>query len=164
MSKKPIKETDNYQLDWYKSARSVKNFDDLKTFIGHLLDDYEHDYGTYVHAVSASALATISFVGKDLSGFQAGEVMWQLIRALMFSDNKCGLKIINYDDMLYPKHSAKFEKYISEEVWECIQKEALNNLADAAANDIPVNPLVVAHWQSIIEGTVPYGYTVMRGL
>ena len=164
MSKTPITEEDNLQEEWYKIAESTTDLMQLTTFIGHLMDDYEHDYDTYVHAVSASALASIYVTGKELSGFQAGCVMWQIIRKMLYDQNKTGLKIVDYDNFLYPQYSHHFDKYISKETWSRIQEEAANKLAEAAKNTDYVSPKVIDHWISIIEGNVPFGYSVEKEL
>lgn len=164
MSKTPITEEDNLQEEWYKIAESTTDLSQLVTFIGHLMDDYEHDYGTYVHAVAASALATVYATGKELSGFQAGCVMWQIIRKMLYANNKTGLKLIDYDEFLFPQYKHHFDKYISEETWSRIQEEAANKLAEAAKNTSYVSPKVIDHWVSIIEGNVPFGYSVEKEL
>lgn len=164
MSKMPITEEDNLQEEWYKIAKSTTDLTQLTTFIGHLMDDYEHDYGTYVHAVAASALATVHVAGKGLSGFQAGCVMWQIIRKMLYDNNKTGLKLVDYDEFLYPQYKHHFDKYISQETWSRIQKEAANKLAEAAKNTDYVSPKLIDHWMSIIEGNVPFGYSIEKGL
>lgn len=82
--------------------------------------------------------------------------MWDFIRGYMYPLNECGLKIVNYDEMLFPQYKHKFEKVISKETWESIQKKArekLDNIEDA-------HPDIIQHWQSIVDGNVPYGYRV----
>lgn len=82
--------------------------------------------------------------------------MFDFIRDWNFSNNKCGLKIIDYDDMLYPQYYDKFKKTISRETFEELQKEAEENLK----NTEYAHPNVVAHWQSIVDGKVPFGYKI----
>ena len=82
--------------------------------------------------------------------------MWDFIKDWSFSGNKCGLRIVDYDNMLYPQYDDKFEKTISASIWESLQKEAAENLKDRPT----AHPTVIAHWQSIVDGKVPFGYTV----
>lgn len=92
-----------------------------------------------------------------ITGFQVGAVMWEFIRRWEFTSNKTGLKILNYDNMLYPQMADKFEKKISRGVWNLLQKEAKERLekdGESAADS------VVAHWRSIVAGKVPFGYVV----
>ena len=58
--------------------------------------------------------------------------MWQLIRHRSYPGNKTGLRIIDYDKFLYPQYEDDFtQKAISKSMWECIQKEAENNIKEA---------------------------------
>ena len=131
-------------------------------FINHVMNDYIHDYGTVCHAISACAIAAAWAANETpgacggITGFQAGFVMWDFIKQWEFSSNKCGLKILDYDNMLYPQYEGKFDKIISKDVWALLQKQANENLKDTsyAANE------VVAHWQKIACGEVPFGYVV----
>ena len=146
---------------WFKTARSIKSVSDLKDFYSSLFNDYVHDYGTMVHAIGAFAVAAAS-LGADtmgITGFQAGFVMWDFIQNWTYTHNKTGLKIVDYDNMLYPQYDYKFDKTISPETWSALQKEAAEKLA--AAGDY-AHPDVVEHWRSIANGEVPFGYKVRR--
>lgn len=146
--------------EWFTQAKNIKDTKELMAFIDHLFNDYVHDYGTVVHAISASVLAT-AWMGvsmEDITGFQAGFILWGFIKNWSYSNNKTGLRIINYDDMLYPQHEEKFNKKISSSTWNALQKEAKILLETSC--DYPTNPDVVAHWQSIVDGVVPFGYEV----
>lgn len=152
------KEFKDIKKDWFKQARCIKTTNGLIKFINHLLNDYEHDYGTVVHAISAMALATawMSASIEGITGFQAGCVMWDFVRYWLFEDNKVGLKLFNYDDMLYPQNEYKYEKTISEDVWKKLKEEAQNKLS----SDSNAHPTVIKHWESIVDGKVPFGYEV----
>ena len=82
--------------------------------------------------------------------------MWDFIRQWMYPNNMCGLKLVNYDNMLYPQDSDHFEKTISSDVWNKIQAQAKELLAETTN----AHPVVRAHWQSIVDGQVPFGYVV----
>ena len=82
--------------------------------------------------------------------------MWDFIRDWTYSNNKCGMKITDYDDMLYPQYGYKFEKTISTDTWHAIQEEAKKRLAETDY----AHPNVKAHWESIIAGNIPFGYTI----
>jgi hypothetical protein len=149
---------------WKKNAREVEA-KDLQAFLEHLNDAYDHDYGTIVHACAAAALAGASAMNKQeqggITGFQAGAVMWEFIRAWGFHDNRCGMRLVDYDNMLYPQYAPSFEKTIDAGTWEQMQKRA-QELIDAAgdAEVGKVHPNVQAHWQSVVDGAVPFGYRV----
>ena len=141
-------------------SRLLKRF---PLFMDHVMNDYVHSYGTVCHAVAACGIAAAYAANKmdgargGLTGFQASFVMWDFIRQWQYSYNKCGLRIVDYDNMLYPQYEDKFQKTITKDVWESLQREAKKSLenSDYAAER------VVRHWQSIVNGKVPFGYRVV---
>ena len=159
MDKQAITEEMHLEKEWFEQASKIRTTDELVPFIDHVLNDYIHDYGTACHAVSACTLAA-AWVGcgrEGLTGFQAGFVMWDFIMNWTKKGNKCGLKLVDYDDFLYPQYAEKFDKTIKSEVWTSIQEEARKNLEDCRH----CAPNVVAHWQSIVQGNVPFGFRVV---
>ena len=145
---------------WYVDTKEVRNTDDLKRFVDHLMNDYRHDYGTVCHALSASAVAACwaadGHAQGGITGFQAGVVMWEFMRN--WNGIKFPSKLLQYKDMLYPQHEEKFEKTINKETWEWLKKEAVDKII--TAKDGMVHPHVFAHWKSIVAGIVPFGYMV----
>lgn len=158
--RKFITEEDHLEKEWFEQARNM-TMDKLPEFINHILNDYHHDYGTACHAVAACAIAAAWAADNKvgLTGFQAGFVMWDFIRQWEFTSNKCGLKIVNYDNMLYPQYEEKFDKVIPDYVWEKLQEQAKKELEGI---DAYVSDYVVDHWRSIANGVVPFGYTVVE--
>lgn len=161
-----ITEEQHLEKEWYNEAK-VQTIETLPAFISHIMNDYEHDYGTICHAVSACALAAAYAVNRHpqggITGFQAGFVMWDFIKQWMFENNKTALKIINYDDMLYTQHEEKFDKVIQKEIFESIQEEAKNLLDEYESTPEDqryVHPDVIKHWESIVAGNVPFGYRI----
>ena len=160
MSRKPITEDMNLQDEWHKKAKSMKP-EDLPEFFRHLTEDYHHDYGTVCHAMAAIGLAAMWAFNKSegarggITGFQAGCVMWEVIRHMNYEDNKCGLRLLNMDDLLYPQYEHKFCS-ISSDTWEAVKKEAQKRLSGRGA----AHPDVVAHWESIVNGKVPFGLKI----
>ena len=67
--------------------------------------------------------------------------MWQVIREWNFQNNKTGLKILDYDDLLYPQYKASFVS-ISSKIWESVKKEAQNKINQ---NNDKVEKWKVAH-------------------
>lgn len=155
--------TEEMQLEqkWFENAKK-QTLETLPAFMNHILNDFCHDYGTICHAISACALAAVWAADNSeqggVTGFQAGFIMWDFVKQWQYKDNRTGLKIINYDDMLYPQYKFKFvEKSISQKTWKNLQNEAKRLLekdrdfADAR---------VLEHWESIVSGVVPFGYNV----
>ena len=148
------------EKEWFKQAEK-QTLKTLPDFINHVMNDYSHDYGTVCHAVAACALAAAWAANEEpnggITGFQASFVMWDFIKQWSFTHNKTGLRIVDFDNMLYPQYENKFNKTISKDLWERLQDEAKNLLAESGRN---ANPAVVSHWKSISAGVVPFGYTV----
>lgn len=131
--------------------------DKLPEFINHLLNDYTHDYGTICHAIAAGAVATAWAMNNDphggITGFQAGAVMWEFVRNWMHEDGP--MKLVRYDTMLYPQYEDHYDKVISKSTFDYLQEKARENLERGEAH-----PSVMAHWQSIVDGNVPFGYSI----
>lgn len=159
-----ITEEDHLEEVWFKQAKE-QTLETLPDFINHVMNDYYHDYGTVCHAISACAIAAAYAADNSdsggITGFQAGCIMWDFIHQWMYSGNKCGMRIVDYDNMLYPQYGYKYEKTISSGTWQSIQKEAKKNLDDYHSGvDHCVAQPVLDHWQSIVDGEIPFGYTI----
>lgn len=130
-------------------------------FINKAMSIEDINYSTVVDCVAASAIAGAEAANNHknggITGFQAGYVMWQFVRNYLCEYNRCGLKLVDFDDMLYPQYKKRFEKVITKDVWENLQKEAKLRLAECGDN---MSREVRFHLQSIVHGVVPFGYTV----
>ncbi len=51
------------------------------------------------------------------------------------------------------------DKVLSQSIWETLQKEAKDLLEN---NTQGAHPEVIAHWQSIVDGNVLFGYMVKK--
>lgn len=163
MDKVVITEEMHLEKEWFEQAREQK-LETLPEFMNHILNDYCHSYGTICHAISACALAAAWAANNSnqggITGFQAGCVMWDFIRQWSYSSNKCGLAIINYDKMLYPQYENRFcKKTISPYTWASLQKRARELLEETNAGELAADR-VIEHWQNIVNGIVPFEYTV----
>ena len=131
---KNITEKDGVQKEWYEAAKK-QTLKTLPAFLSGLMTDYGHDYGTICHALAAGAIATASAMNAAPQGgitrFQGGSVMWEFIRHWNFQSNKTGLRIIDYDNFLYPQYCDKYQKTLTEGTWKAIQAEAEKQIADA---------------------------------
>lgn len=160
MSRKPITEDMRLQDEWYKRAKNMKP-EDFLDFANELSKRYEHDYGTVCHAMAAIGLAAMyAFNETDgarggITGFQAQCVMWLVIQHMNYENNKCGLRLLDMDKLLYPQYEYEFCS-ISSDTWDAVKKEAQELLKENAT----VHPDVVAHWQSIASGKVPFGLKI----
>lgn len=157
-----IIEEQHLEKEWFAEARE-QTIETLPNFINHIMNDYQHDYGTICHALSACALAAALAANKHeqggITGFQAGFVMWDFVKEWMYDKNRTALRIVNYDHMLYPQYEEKFDKVISKRTFESIQKAAQEDL-DRIKNGEEAHPDVIKHWESIVAGNVPFGYEI----
>ena len=158
-----INEEMHIEKEWFAEAKKQRLMT-LPDFINHVMNDYEHDYGTVCHAIAACALAATWAANNEdgarggITGFQAGFVMWDFIRQFMYEDNKCGLRIIDYDKMLYPQYEDFFGKHISPEVHDALMKRSEELLKEKDH----VHPDVIKHWKAIATGHMPFGYVVAK--
>lgn len=143
-----------------EKRKNINTVYDLKNYIEDVEKKYNYDYGVAPIAIAQATLATAWYLAKEMgiTGFQSSFVMWDFIRDWSYSDNVCGLKLVNYDDMLYPQYEHKFNKTISKDILENLQKQAKKNLEEKEF----AHPNVIAHWKSIVDGNVPFGYKVVN--
>lgn len=141
-----------------KERKNINSLDELINYIQNIKDNYNIGYGTAPRAIAQATLATAWYLSDvfGITGFQASCVMWDFIRDWSFSGNECGLKIVDYDNMLYPQYDYNFQKTISRDTFEALQEAAKKRLerSEFAHSD------VVKHWQSIVDGNVPFGYII----
>jgi hypothetical protein len=142
---------------WYSEA-AKQTVETLPAFIKMLIEYPVHDYNTTAYATSAATLGASWAMAEyyGITGFQAGCIMWEYIQNWGLSYKNKPLRIVNYDDMLYPMYDYKFTT-IDIRTWKWVQERAkeLYNDGNCVACDS-----VIDHWKSIIDGKVPFGYTV----
>lgn len=160
MEKKRITEEIGLDKEWYAEAKEM-TAEKLPEFIRHLTEDYSHDYGTIIKAMGAAAIAAVNAIDNSdqggITGFQASCLNLEFLRNWYYTSNKCGLRLIDYDKMLYPQYYDRFNT-ISATTWKKIQETAKTylNSYDLASD------AVRKHWKSIVDGVVPFGYTVVE--
>lgn len=140
---------------WYAKAKEVSNVDELTEFIKWIFSQ-EADYELSVHAVSAIAIAA-TWCGENkygLTGFQGSVVGLQYLMHWTY-ENCIGIKVTDYTEMLYPQNRRHFEKNISADMFSDIQKRAAKLLEEGGGV-----PFVRQHWESIVNGDVPFGYKI----
>lgn len=144
-----------------EKREKIKTFDELVEFLQDVEKNYNYGYGVAPRAMAQASLAVAWYLADKfgITGFQAGFVMWDFIRGWNGFDNECGMKLVDYDKMLYPQYSGHFEKTIPSDVWYALQKKAKKGLEEADSG-ITVSHEVRQHWQSIVDDHVPFGYTV----
>jgi hypothetical protein len=143
---------------WSKKLNERVTVEELPEFLTEMLKD-SNDYGSIARALGYGAVVTARAMDRSpqggITGFQAGFVMWTFIRERQYSSNKCGLKILDFDKLLYPQYDDYFTNTISTSNWKILQEEAKKNLVSRGATD-----RIRAHWQSIADGVLPFGFVV----
>lgn len=146
-------------LLWMDRARNVK-FETLSDFLKEVHDDIPLSYGNICHKIAIAAMAaSYAFEHSDQGGitvFQSGAVMWDFVCA--WTTDYDPQKFIHYKDMLYPQMDYKFTT-ISKETFAWLQAEAKRSLADNNSG-FGMHPDVVKHQKEIIDGKIPFGYTL----
>lgn len=144
----------------YEKADKVKNKKDLDKLLKEVIKSKDLDYGKIVYAICGCMIATCNYINRSevggITGFQASFIGWEMVRELMIYDNKTSMKIVDYDEMLYPQYEHDFQKTISQSTWKSLQEQAEIKLKETP----DAHPEVIKHWKSIVEGRVPFGYEV----
>lgn len=143
---------------WYKEAKE-QTLETLPAFMKKILDEPQ-TYDSIVEAIAACAVGAAwagdHYPNDSITGFQASFVMWRFIENWMHKGESCGLRLVDYDDMLYPQYEYKFnDKTINSQTWKEMQRKAQELLNEGRGVEE-----VKAHWRSIVDGVVPFGYTV----
>ena len=87
-----------------QKKKNINSFDDLVNYLEYIKNNCNYDYDVASRSIAQASLAVAWYLAKEfgITGFQASFVMWDFIKGWSYKDNKCGLKIIDYDNMLYP--------------------------------------------------------------
>ena len=153
-----IKEGDDIINKWYEKAKQVTNPEQLKEFCEYVYSSGRPDYGPVVHAVTAIAIAASWCANENygITGFQASFVGLEYLLHWTYDyKDTTGIRVINYSDMLYPQFDYRFEKTISTDIFKGLQEIAKKNLDEGGGIE-----KVREHWQSIVDGNVPFGYKI----
>lgn len=164
---------------WSNEAKTqIHTPEDLKKFADKLIEHCNNLEGPDLYEETANATTSLAYSAIEmcaeqygLSGFQVGCIMWGIIDKLILSEHDCGMKLLNYDLMLYPQYEDCFEKTIDSETWKKMQEKASEQynkylsekarLENGDENAFPACEEVAEHWKNIVDGTVPFGYKVI---
>lgn len=120
---------------WSNEAKTqIHTPEDLKKFADKLINHCDNLEGPDFYEETANATTSLAYAVVEmcaeqfgLSGFQVGCIMWGIIDKLIISEHDCGMKLLNYDLMLYPQYEDHFEKTIDLETWKKCKRRHLNN-------------------------------------
>lgn len=143
-------------------VREIK-YGEVDAFIAEMMADPLIDYGSVCLAIGYAAAAAAWAADRHpenggITGFQSGFVMWEFLRQWQSSIiGESGTRIQNFDDLLYPQYGHKFTNTISTNGFVKLQELAKKNIDE---KDEYAHPEVVAHWQSIVDGNLPFGFII----
>ena len=156
---KKVTEEMNEHVKWLEEASLLTTPEQLAAFVKKLTEEYDHDYGTIVKAMQAAMKASFNVMNESkqggITGFQAGFLGWWAVEEFM--SIKAPARILEVEQMLYPQYEYKFNS-IDRETFEGLQKKAKQKLAEGGCV-----ARVTEHMQSIVDGVVPFGYTIREG-
>lgn len=119
----------------------------------------EHDYGTVCVAIGEIGAAAASAANREpnggITGFQASAAFWEFVRAWRVFDEG-PKRMVQFANMLNPQYSEYFAQTITPDTWQWLQERASEELASDHGSKA-----VRAHWQSIVDGRIPFGYAVV---
>lgn len=145
---------------WWKDAAACRSIDDATVFARRLLTDYRHDYGTICHAIGAGSLAMAWGMNGEpeggITGFQSGFVMWGFVQHWMSLEGQ-PLRLVQYNDLLYPQSDHKFTELSSETATSLVAK-AKELLAEERPHGM--SDVVRQRWEEIATGEFPSFVTV----
>lgn len=140
-----------------EKAEKVQTKEDLDCLIDEI-ENFGHDYGTIVYGCMAAVIGAFNVVNRSpsggITGFQASCLGWECVHR--FIGIKSPAKIMDYNTMLYPQYADKFDKTISMSTWIHLKDEAKRLLAE----NTTAHHLVIDHWNRIIAGHIPFGYSL----
>ena len=142
-----------------EERKNIDTFDDLINFLRNIKDNYNCGYGEAPRAIAQASLAVAWYLSREfgITGFQASFVMWDFIRDWLYPSNECGIRLIDFDNMLYPQYEDKFQKTIAPDTFDALQNKA-KRLIEIDGDH--AHPAVIEHWKSIAAGNIPFGYTI----
>lgn len=142
-----------------EERKNIATFDDLINFLRNVKDNYNCEYDEAPRAIAQATLAVAEFLSNEFgtTRFQDGVVMWDFIRDWLYDGNECGMSLIDYDNMLYPQYTSRFQKTIKPDTFKALQKKAKKLIETDGKH---ASPRVIEHWKSIVAGEVPFGYVV----
>lgn len=152
--------------EWYAKAKTeIHTPEQLKAFaeeISAKVKSSGEAYNDSSNGAAALALAAMNMMAfmYGMTAFQMSWVMWQVIDQTLLSEHDCGMRLLNYDDMLYPQYEHRFGKTIDDDTWGRLQEKAAKLVEENKKSEFPACREVAAHWKSIADGNVPFGYTV----
>lgn len=148
--------------EWFEKAKQVQTIEQFEELYDYLFNGTIcHTYDSAAHATSALAVAGghLGAFTEGITGFQASFVKFDFIRQWDNIGKSVGLKVINYDDLLYPQYVNKFPlKVIKKDIWLALQRACKERLeTDGRCACYKVRQ----YWGDICSGVIPSSLVVI---
>ena len=152
------KEFKEIEDSWYKEIDTLTSKSKYNAFVSKLISGYEHDFGTSLRALACIVNATIRFYGGGLSNFQASYLMWKILEKTFCIKDSVGLKIVRYEDLLYPQLVYHFDNELDKSQHEKLIELAKKNLVESTEAVKEVRE----HWEKIAKGWLPKNVSLKK--
>jgi len=139
----------------YDKVKKVKTPDDFKKFyveVSKIITEKNSEEIIAAIILAAAQMAVGDFPKLISKKNKAGAIMWNFIRHWMPEFAFSPLRILIYEDLLYPQFERNF-RTIDDSINVWIVDQAKRLLESQKAS----SPTLKAHWQSIVDGYIPYG-------
>lgn len=138
-----------------------QNVNEFHPFIAYIRDFRYHNYGTMIEGVVTAMMATFKHVSRGLTGYQAGCIAGEVARRI--EGIRGPFKFLRYEFLLLPHNDDFFKKQIEPETQEWLIEEAKRMIKECnPENKDPTATKLRDHLQKIIDGSLPFGYSVME--
>lgn len=152
--------------EWYEKAKTeIQTPEQLKAFaeeISARVESSDEAYNDSSNGAAALVLAAVNMTAcmYGMTQSQMGWVMRQVICQTLLSEHDCGMRLLNYSDILYPQYEDRFSREINADTWVKLREKAAKLVEENKKSKLPACKEVADHWKSIVDGKVPFGYTV----
>jgi hypothetical protein len=149
-----------YRKNWFELAKNIKTKEEFDEFYS-VLTNLDHTYNSHAEAMGAISLAAFELSASifGATGFTASCALWRVIKGTGIFRSNVGLRMVNYDHMLYPQYKDDFEKVIKKDTYENLQSAAKSRLKKAESSG-DMAERVREHMKNIAAGNLPWGYVV----
>lgn len=146
-----------FEARQYILGKELNSTSEMQDVADEVIRKFSSDYGSGPRAVAAFITKVANLFCREMSftGFQAGFIPLDFLLLFTFPKNKCGIKVLDYDNLLYPQLLEKFTT-ISKETWDSVVKQARINLKEKpyAADEVR------RYWDYIARGKIPDGIRI----
>ena len=138
----------------YEKAKNVKTKKDLDELLSEVIESKDLCYGKIVYAICGCMKATMNYINNSeiggITGFQAGFIGWEMIKEYTVVSSNTALKLINYDDMLFPQKKELFDKVIEKDIWAKSRGVGIKCYQELIDKHFIIefssNVIVIKHW------------------